>query len=250
MNNNVSFDSSLSKFGIGLFETIKIKDGIPIDLDEHLDRMYNSIEDININFKYEKEYIKLRILEYIRDNEIKNRALRITVFDEGYNLQTRDIVYNEESYKKGFKVAISPIKRGYSILHKYKTTNYFDNIYSKQYANSKGFDEGLFTNSDGDILECSMSNIFFIREHEIFTPSSELNILNGIMRQNIIKECQKNNIKFSEVNINMKDIHRFDFCFISNSLMGIMKVTNIEDVKFNDSNEVFEDIWSHIKNGK
>lgn len=55
-------------------------------------------------------------LLYEENNKIKNKALRITVFDEGYNISTRPITYSEETYNKGFKLTISPIKRGDSII--------------------------------------------------------------------------------------------------------------------------------------
>ena len=43
MKNNISFNSKLSKFGIGLFETIKIENE-PIDFDLHMNRLYNSVD--------------------------------------------------------------------------------------------------------------------------------------------------------------------------------------------------------------
>ena len=49
MKNNISFDSSLSKFGIGLFETIKIEDK-PIDFDLHMDRLYTSVNTLSYSF--------------------------------------------------------------------------------------------------------------------------------------------------------------------------------------------------------
>ena len=57
---------------------------------------------------------------YIKHNNIKNKALRVTLFDEGYNISTRDIIYNDKMYNKGFKLTISPIKRGDSIIYRHK----------------------------------------------------------------------------------------------------------------------------------
>ncbi|MGL5664414.1 MAG: aminotransferase class IV, partial [Cetobacterium sp.] len=82
MKNNVSFNSDLSKFGIGLFETIRVEKD-PIDLDLHLNRMFNSIKELNLEIKHSKGFIKNEILEYINFNKIENKALRLTVFDEG-----------------------------------------------------------------------------------------------------------------------------------------------------------------------
>lgn len=40
------------------------------------------------------------------------KHLELLFFDEGYNISIRDIPYNQETYEKGFKLAISPIVRG------------------------------------------------------------------------------------------------------------------------------------------
>lgn len=241
MKNNISFNSELCKFGIGLFETIKVTNR-PIDFDIHMDRIFNSIKELNLNIKLERKFIENEILNYIENNNIINKALRLTVFDEGYNISTRDILYTQDIYIKGFKLNISPIKRGNSILYKHKTTNYFENIYTKNYANENGFDDGIFLNSEGTILECSMSNIFFIKDDIVLTPSSNLPILNGTKKKRIIEACQELNIKVEETEINVNEIHKFDFIFISNSLMGAMKVAQIEDILYDDKNIIFDRI--------
>ena len=241
MKNNISFNSDLCKFGIGLFETIKITNR-PIDFDIHMDRIFNSIKELNLNIKLERKFIENEILNYIENNNIINKALRLTVFDEGYNISTRDILYTQDMYKKGFKLNISPIKRGNSILYKHKTTNYFENIYTKNYANENGFDDGIFLNSEGTILECSMSNIFFIKDDIVLTPSSNLPILDGTKKKRIIEACQELNIKVEETEIDINEIHKFDFIFISNSLMGAMKVAQIEDILYDDKNIIFDKI--------
>jgi len=245
MKNNVSFNSELSKFGIGLFETIKVEEG-PLDLDLHMNRMFKSIESLNMNIKYHKEFLTKAILNYIDDNKIKNKALRITVFDEGYNISTRPITYNEETYNKGFKLTISPIKRGDSIIYKHKTTNYYENIYTKKYATENNFDDGLFVNYENIILECSMSNIFFIKEDKIYTPHDELPILNGIMKRKILDICKNLNIEVIEGEMKIENISKFDFAFISNSLMKAMKISQIDEIIYPSNNEVFEKIISCI----
>lgn len=244
MKNSVSFNSNLSKFGIGVFETIKVTDR-PLYLEYHLNRAFNSIFELDIITKVRKEDLRKYILDYINDNNIQNKALRVTIFDEGYNLSTRDIIYDENGYKKGFDLTISPIKRGKSILNYHKTTNYFENIYSKNYANKNNFDDAIFLDYKGNILECSFSNIFFIKDKTIFTPDKSLPILNGITRKRVISFCIG---KFDVIyeNINIEDIKRFDFCFITNSLMGCMKVNKIDDYFFESENKIFEIIKENI----
>ena len=141
---------------------------------------------------------------------------------------------------------LSPIKRGESIIYRHKTTNYYENIYTKKYANKNGFDDGLFLDTFNNVLECSMSNILFIKNNIVYTPSSELPLLNGIVKKRIIDICSELGIKLIEKEINIEDIRNFDFAFVTNSLMSAVKVTQIEDIYFESSNEVFEKIIACI----
>lgn len=247
MKNNVGFDSSLSKFGIGLFETIKVEHGIAIDLNLHIERMLNSIRCLELDIKHEKDFLINEINTYIKKETIVDKALRITVFDKGYNISIRDIPYNQETYEKGFKLTVSPIIRGDSLIHRHKTTNYFENIYTKNFANKDGYDDGIFVNSEGVILECSMSNIFFIKGEIVYTPSGKLPILNGIIKKRIINICDELHIELVENEINISEISSFDFVFVTNSLMGAMKVTKIDKIKFYEKNAIFDKIVEYLK---
>lgn len=247
MKNNVGFDSSLSKFGIGLFETIKVENSIPIDLNIHIERMLNSIRCLDLDINYKKNFLINEINTYIKKETIINKALRITVFDEGYNISIRDIPYNQETYEKGFRLTISPIVRGDSLIHRHKTTNYFENIYTKNVANKDGYNDGIFVNSAGVILECSMSNIFFIKGEKVYTPSGKLPILNGIIKKRIIDICDELHIELIDNEINTSEISSFDFVFVTNSLMGAMKVTEIDKIKFDEENIVFGKIVEFLK---
>ena len=214
MKNNISFNSKLSKFGIGLFETIKIENE-PIDFDLHMNRLYNSVRDLNIKIDIDKSTLKDKVLMYIKHNNIKNKALRVTLFDEGYNISTRDIIYNDKMYNEGFKLTISPIKRGDSIIYRHKTTNYFENI-------------------------------FFIKYNKIYTPKDELPILNGIMKKRIEDICIELNIEVVKKEIYIDEINDFEFSFVTNSLMGAMKVKLIENTKYNNDNILFKKILSKL----
>ncbi|SHK07314.1 aminotransferase class IV [Tepidibacter formicigenes] len=245
MKDKASFKSYLTKFGIGVFETIKVHNGNAIFLDKHLDRMYNSIKELNISFRISKNVLKKEIINYIKD--IKYKALRVTIFDEGYNFSLRDISYKVEDYKKGYNLKISPIKRGKSLIHKYKTTNYFENIYSKRYALNEGYDEALFINMKNKILEGAMTNIFFIKEKKVYTPKEDLYILPGIIRSEVINILNSLSVDVLEEEIDLKEISKFEFCFITNSLMDLMRVNCIENINYNKENDLFNIINLKLK---
>ena len=177
---------------------------------------------------------------------MKNKALRLTVFDEGYNISLRDITYNEDTYKKGFSLCISPIKRGDSIIYRHKTTNYFESMYSKHYATDRNFNDAIFLDSLNNILECSMSNIFFIKSNTIYTPKSSSPILNGIMKSNVKSICKNLDINLVECDINISCIDEYDAVFVTNSLMGIMPVTNICDVNYDKNYDLIKKLQKNL----
>ena len=62
-----------------------------------MNRLFNSVKDLNIKIDIDKNILKEEILMHIKYNNIKNKALRVTLFDEGYNISTRDIIYNDKN---------------------------------------------------------------------------------------------------------------------------------------------------------
>ena len=69
---------------------------------------------------------------------------------------------------------------------------------------------------------------FVLKDNKIYTPSCYNGLLNGTIRDWII-----NNFEVIECDITMKDLKSMDEVFVTNSLLGIMKVKSIEDLQFN-----------------
>ena len=82
MKNNISFNSKLSKFGIGLFETIKIENE-PIDFDLHMNRLYNSVRDLNIKIDIDKSTLKDKekiLTKKVLKKEVNDSTMVVEVF--------------------------------------------------------------------------------------------------------------------------------------------------------------------------
>ncbi len=66
------------------------------------------------------------------------------------------------------------------------------------------------------------------------------------MKKRILDICGEINIPLVEKNIKIRDIAEYDFVFITNSLMNVMKVTQIEDIFYEISNDLFDKIVACI----
>ena len=100
--------------------------------------------------------------------------------------------------------------------------------------------EGVFTNRQGIITEGTMSNLFFIKNGILYTPSLDLNILPGVTRGIIIKISNSLGIKVQEGHFYKKDLLESDSMFFTNSLMkiGLLWTSEFENIKKNKTKEI------------
>lgn len=215
-----------SYFGQGVFETILWLDK-PIFLKEHIERLKEGMEKIGLAPLEEEE----ELLKFIDSLEVKNKAFKIMVTPLNIVLRVSEIPYKEEDYKKGRNLKISKVLRNStSILSYIKSSCYIENIIEKRKAVKEGFDDVLFFNENGFLSETSCANIFIIKNNRIFTPKIENGLLRGIIRTWVI-----NNFSVEEGEILYEDLKDADEVFVTNSLMGIMRVNKIEDITYGES---------------
>lgn len=210
-------------FGRGVFETILIKNK-PHFLKEHIERLNDGIRKLSLG-----ETVTLdEILKKINEYKLYNLALKIVVTEKNIIFSTREIKYNSESYKNGFKVKISDnIRNSKSILTYIKSINYLDNLLEYEQANQEGYNEAIFFNENNRLAEGCTTNIFIVKDNIIYTPSEKCGLLNGIIRRYVI-----DNFNVYEKEISKEELLNADEVFLTNSLVGIIKVSEIEGCKF------------------
>lgn len=222
----INLDEGYS-FGLGLFETILLYKKRAIFLDEHIKRLNSSLRELNICTEDLKKEEVINFIEKNKEKLQEKEVLKIIISEKNRIFLTRKYNYTIEDYQKGFYLNISKVlKNQTSPLIYHKTLNYGDNILEKRKSLSLGYDETIFLNLKGEITEGATSNIFFIKGNKIYTPKLSCGMLNGIIRQYILK-----NYEVFEEKIKLEDLENFEEAFITNSLLGIMPVNSIEKVK-------------------
>lgn len=205
-------------FGRGLFETMLLKKK-PIFLAEHLNRINSGLQVIGVNKKIKEE----DVLEAVSKLNCEDCVLKLVVTDKNIIYTTRKNNYTEEQYKKGFSIKISTVKRNpYSKITYLKSLNYLENILEHEDCIKEGYNEVVFFNTGGKLAEGSVSNIFFIKDKKIYTPSTDCGLLNGTVRKFIVS-----NYNIIEGEFNEKDLINSDEIFLTNSIMGVMRVSKV-----------------------
>ncbi len=138
--------------------------------------------------------------------------------------------YDAKLYEEGMSLVVSNYKRSTSCpISRHKTTNLLKSIMMKEEAKKRSAHEAIIINTDEHVAECVVSNIFFVNNGRVVTPSTDTNILPGITRRTVLDICNDSNIPISEEYFMVEKLLKSDEVFITNSLMEIMPVSRIDD---------------------
>lgn len=232
-----AFDASFL-YGFGVFETLRIYNGVPFMLQEHVERMKSAAFKLKIPF----EHYYLKIGAYVQGlidyAQLKECVARITLSKESEDssniiLTYRKLNYEQSSYKKGFMLKCSSVKRNPTTPLVYmKTNNYMENLIEKNLAMSEGFNEALFLNIYNHVSECSTSNIFLVQDRKLCTPAVECGLLDGIARGLLSsKLVGETGLEMEMGKYSLENLYNADEVFITNSVMQIMPVVEIDNTK-------------------
>jgi branched-chain amino acid aminotransferase/4-amino-4-deoxychorismate lyase len=103
---------------------------------------------------------------------------------------------------------------------------YLDNVLARAEAQAAGADEALMLNTAGEIACAAAANIFWIRHGEVFTPTLEAGVLDGIIRRRVIAACHDLGLPLHEVFANPGRLNGAPM-FITNSLIGVRAVSDL-----------------------
>jgi branched-subunit amino acid aminotransferase/4-amino-4-deoxychorismate lyase len=217
--------------GDGIFETIKVKNYLPVWFDEHLARMERSALFSGIEFS-RKEKLEKDCGLLIEKNDIRNGFLRVTLsrgisktgafsdIPEGDTVVVIGAprIERDEPLKAAF--APWPVNE-LDPASSHKTTSRFSSVTAWREAAAKGLDELVFQNSKGQLAEGIFSNLFFVKEKKLKTPSLDCGLLPGITRKKIIESAGRLGIETEEGKFTSGDIRDADEIFFTNSLLLI-----------------------------
>lgn len=230
------------QYGFGVFETMRLIAEGPEYFLEHMIRLENSLKTFDLNIEYTKDEIQKMISDLYIANDKKLSVVKTSVYkgrSKNYLIiSMRENTYTNSNYEKGFKLCLGESRKNqFSKLVYHKTSNYMENLFERQNALKKGFDEVIFLNTLGFVTEGSVSNIFWVKNNELYTPEIQTGILNGIYRQSVIKRAKLHGIRLHECKYGIEELKTADAVFLTNSIMGIMPVSDFENTCYSRDNK-------------
>jgi 4-amino-4-deoxychorismate lyase len=235
-------------YGEGVFETFRWKSHPPVFWNKHIERMKKGAEVLGIPFP-KVENIRESVENALLESEISDAYVKICLLSHGipifygtsqeYSLLV--VVREYQSPKELIKAHVSSFRRSStSPILGLKSLNYLENILARREAMGLGFDEAIFLNEKGEITEGSTSNIFWLGDGVLFTPSLECGLLPGVIRGALIELAREIGIEVREGRFDLYSLTSSRGGFFTNSLIGAVAVSQVDGVKLSTDSQNFK----------
>lgn len=216
--------------GYGIFDFFKTVNGIPIFLEDNLDRFYQSANLMDLPVNYSRDELKAQITTLMEANMIPDSGIKILLTggysSDGYSIAEPNLIISQQALKRNLALESTGLKllpfhyhRPFSLV---KSIDYVMGIQALKVAKSQGADDVVYI-QNGLISECPRANFFLVSQDGKLLTASE-DVLQGITRKKII-ELAKTIMVVEVRNISVEDIASASEAFISSTTKNITPVT-------------------------
>jgi branched-chain amino acid aminotransferase len=236
-------------YGDSVFETLRAYAGRPFMLGKHLDRLFRSAAVLGIRIPLDRQAVADAISRTLEANSLSEAVVRVTVsrgkgppgIDPGdatvptFVVHARPFVpYPDEIYSKGAALVIAGVRRTppEALDPSVKHGNFLNNIIAKGEASRAGAHDAIMLNTRGEVSECSVSNIFFVREGVLCTPSKETGMLAGVTREVVAGLALKEGMEVREGLFRPEELMGAGEVFLTGTTIEVLPVSRVGETVF------------------
>ncbi len=218
-------------FGYGVFETMKFLGGAPCFFEEHLLRLKRGVEGAGLDIALDVAALRAQACQLFQAEGVLDGVFKIVISDAGDSPKLAMFVRN-----KGLGAEPQPgrlrlsavVKASQAFTSRHKSLNYMESVLELEKAKAAGFDECVFQNEFGKLTECSVANLFFVRDGVLNTPALQCGLLDGIVRRKIIEIARGMGLAVEEGEFTPDDLLAASECFLTSSGGGPRSVNSFE----------------------
>jgi branched-chain amino acid aminotransferase len=108
------------------------------------------------------------------------------------------------------------------------TGSYVNAALAKSEAEEAGFAEAIVLTQDGHVSEASAANLFLVRDGKLITPPATDNILEGIVRGNVMRIAADLGLQVEVRSIDRTELYICDEMFMCGTGVQISPVTSVD----------------------
>lgn len=220
------------------FEIIRVVDDVPIFMEAHISRLFESMEFLKYHNMPNKDELLFNLHRAIRDLEVGNQNVKLVIVDDD-NEKRHVFVYpvkskypSEKNYKDGVYVSLFVHDR--DTRSKFYSDIGFEEI--GRHILRTGSFETLLMNSDAQIREGGRSNLFVVYDDKVHTsPADE--IISTVNRELVLEIIRDLKFPLEYSSLGVRDLHGLKSAFIIGTTIGVLPVSKIEGINISSSKE-------------
>ena len=209
--------------GDGVFEAVRVYDGNPFRLEDHLARLDRSAR--NLRLELDLEAVRADVWRLLAEAgaEAPVEALRIVITRGGRRiLLTEDLPELPGRIRLG-TIAYAPTR----VLDGVKSLSYASNMLARRLAQEAGFDEALLVTPHGRVLESPTSSVFWVKDGGLFTPPLSEHILASITRRLVLDVTEA-----KERATTLEELLDADEVFLASTMREVHPVAAVDDREY------------------
>ncbi|RMH19632.1 MAG: aminodeoxychorismate lyase [Gammaproteobacteria bacterium] len=246
-SNTLSVLDRAVQFGDGVFETLAVMDGVAEFLAAHLARLRQGCERLGIPVP---DLVRLRkeCNELLKGIPLASLKIIVTRGQGGTGyacprepeptviLILRPWEGRGQIQQRRARIGVASITVSRQpALAGIKHLNALEQVLASRECQKHDWDECLRLDDQGYVVEGCRTNVFMVKDGQIFTPELKLYGIAGIMRQRVIQSAREMNIQVMEQPLRLQDFHSAEEVFLTNSLVGIWSVGQLARKRYQSS---------------
>ena len=224
------------KDGGSVYEVLRVIRGVPLFLDEHLNRLAHSAELAGFSNRFSQKETEEQLIQLIKANNVSEGNILISLKE---NIIAYFIPYKypgKALYENGIQLGILHAERQNPNAKVFQTSV---RRQADEMKLAKDYYEVLLVDHRNRITEGSSSNFFFVSGDRLVTATAG-EVLQGITRNKTIRLAGELGIEVIERNIYLNEMPQFEAAFITGTSPKILHVKQIDDIKFDPQNHTIK----------
>ena len=236
-------------YGEGVYETLRTYHRIPFLFDRHIKRLHHSAGLMELPVPFDGRTLLTHIQNTMDahagglDEAYIRVLLTRGVGELSYALDATPtptlviivkpfVAPAARTFSDGIRVSLVSIRRNHprALNPMIKSNNLLNNALAMQEAMRSGADEALMRNQDGELVECSQSNFFVIKNGEALTPPLSAGLLPGITREFVMELAHDLGVAAREATLTPEDLRTADEAFITGTTREVTPVVRVDDM--------------------
>lgn len=213
--------------GLGVFETVAVRHGVPLDGAEHVRRLVDGASRLAVPLPPFSE-IEAG-LKAVAARVVTGHGWAKIIATRGGRLAVFGGVSDPADEGRPAAAILLPWRRSpHDPLAGVKTLNYAPFVLGLEEARRRGADEALWRNTRGHLAEGCSSNLFVVRGRRVYTAAVREGILPGVTRALAIRAIGSLQLPVHEGKVRLDRLLRADEAFLTSSLRAVRPLVTIE----------------------